>query len=65
VNQAEVAGEWLTPAEAARTLKISVGTVYSLIAAGRMPGPIRLGNQWRISRSALEVAVRPWASSHD
>jgi excisionase family DNA binding protein len=65
VNQAEVAGDWLTPAEAARSLKISVGTIYELLAANRLPGPIRVGRQWRISRRALEAAVRPWASSHD
>jgi excisionase family DNA binding protein len=65
LNQAEVAGDWLTPAQAARTLQISVGTVYSLISQGRMPGPVRLGNQWRISRKALLAAAQPWGSSVD
>jgi excisionase family DNA binding protein len=65
MNPQEVENDWLTPAEAARSLKISVNTVYSLIASDRMPGPIRIGSQWRISRRALEAAVQPWASSHD
>jgi excisionase family DNA binding protein len=65
VNEAEVRGDWLTPAEAARSLKISVGTIYELLAANRLPGPIRIGRQWRISRQALEAAVRPWGSSVD
>jgi excisionase family DNA binding protein len=63
VNPDEVRGERLTAQEAARALKITTGTVYRLIGQGRMPGPIRLGNQWRISRRALETAVQPWGSA--
>lgn len=55
---------WLTPAEAARELRISVNTVYSLLNSDRMAGQVRIGHQWRISRRALdETAFRPVAAA--
>jgi excisionase family DNA binding protein len=57
--------DFMTPIEAARALKISVTTIYRLIEQHRMPGPVRIGHQWRISRRALETAVRPGGSSVD
>jgi excisionase family DNA binding protein len=48
--------ELVTPAEAARELRISLGTVYNFLRDGRVPG-IRLGGQWRISRTALDAAA--------
>jgi excisionase family DNA binding protein len=54
---------WLTPAEAAKELRISVNTLYSLLNNDRMAGQVRIGHQWRISRRALdETALRPVAA---
>jgi excisionase family DNA binding protein len=50
------ADDWLTPAEAARELRISLGTCYALIRDNRIP-VIREGRQWRISRRVLDNAA--------
>jgi excisionase family DNA binding protein len=60
MNQEEVDREWLTPTEAARSLRVSMGTIYSLLNADRMPSAIRVGRQWRLSRTALQTALSVW-----
>ena len=46
----------LTPEEAATLLRRE--TIYRNLRCGNLPG-IKLGGQWRISKSALESALRP------
>lgn len=60
MNQEEVAGDWLTPAEAAKRFRVSQATIYSLLSSGRALGAIRIGQQYRLSRSALETALSVW-----
>jgi excisionase family DNA binding protein len=48
--------ELVTPAEAATELRVSLGTIYNWIHAGRVPS-IRLGGLWRISRQSLDAAA--------
>jgi excisionase family DNA binding protein len=57
MNPQEVAGDWLTPSEAAKELRVSMGTIYSLLSSGRVPSAIRVGNQWRLSRRALATGL--------
>lgn len=46
---------WLTPAEAAAILGVSLNTVYRALEAGNFPAPsVKLGRQWRISRLGLD-----------
>jgi excisionase family DNA binding protein len=49
--------ELVTPAEAARELRVSLGTIYGWLHAGRVLPGIRLGGQWRISRAALDAVA--------
>jgi excisionase family DNA binding protein len=49
--------EYVTPAEAATELRVSLGTIYTLIHDGRVPGA-RVGSQWRISRRDLDTALK-------
>jgi len=51
-------GRFLTPADTAETLNVSVGQVYDLIRSGELPA-IRVGNgrTWRIERSVLESYI--------
>lgn len=47
----------MSPPELADYLGVSRNTVYALLAAGQVPGAVRFGRRWRISRPALEHAV--------
>lgn len=47
----------LTPAEAARALKLSPAFVRQQAAAGKLAA-VRFGSAWRIRRSALEAYER-------
>lgn len=49
--------EVLTTEEAAALLRVSVKTVYRLVAAGRLPGR-KVGRSWRFHRSDLVALVR-------
>jgi excisionase family DNA binding protein len=60
MNAQEVENDWLTPAEVAKRFHVSVNTVYTLLNSGRALGAIRVGNQWRLSRTALETALSVW-----
>lgn len=42
--------EWLTPGQFASLVQLSVRTVRKLLAQGRIPGALRIGEQWRINR---------------
>ena len=44
----------LTVAQAAERLGISEVTAYRLVAQGEMPGAVRVGGQWRVSKPRLE-----------
>lgn len=48
--------EVYTPAETAEMLKISLSTVRRMIAEGRLQA-CKVGNQYRISESAIEVLL--------
>lgn len=48
---------FLTPAEAARLLRVSEDTVRGMLNAGTLPG-LRLGRLWRIPEAALEDWAR-------
>jgi len=48
----------LKATEAARTLNVSRSKLYELMAAGSLPGVVKIGRSVRISRSALERWVR-------
>lgn len=45
--------EWLTIEEAARVLRISEWLAYKLAKKGKLPGCMRVGRRWRVSRRAL------------
>ncbi len=44
--------------DAARLLGIGRSTVFEMLAAGELPGVVRIGRSVRISREALEQWVR-------
>jgi excisionase family DNA binding protein len=46
--------EILTPGEVAQELNVTVNLIYRLAKNGKMPGWIRLGDKWVISRYALD-----------
>jgi excisionase family DNA binding protein len=49
--------ELLTANEAADRLRISRRLLYQLLAEGKLPG-VKVGREWRVSRAALDEAVR-------
>jgi excisionase family DNA binding protein len=55
------AADLLTPQEAATELRVSLSTIYNLIAAHKLPA-IQVGKQYRIDlRSARAlVSPEPW-----
>jgi excisionase family DNA binding protein len=44
---------------AAEQLGIGVSTAYRLVAVGKIPGPLRIGTQWRVSVPRI-LAQNPW-----
>ena len=58
--------ELLTPEEAAAMLRLNRETIYRNLRRGKLPG-IKLGGQWRISKSRLEsmLAANPLLSTND
>ncbi len=50
--------EFLTIPEVAALLRVGRRTAYTLVREGKLPA-VRVGNQWRCSRKALEQ----WASA--
>ena len=48
----------LTPAEAARLLRVSETTVKDWARAGDLPGAFKLGKEWRIEAGALLAYIR-------
>jgi excisionase family DNA binding protein len=59
------ASDLLTPQEAATELRVSIGTIYNLIAAHRLP-VIQVGRQNRVDRRSVAGLVGPeppgWAT---
>jgi len=47
---------YVTPAQAAAELRVSVATLYGLIRDGRVPAR-RVGTQWRIPQAGLDAAA--------
>lgn len=56
VTATEDLGRFLTPADTARLLSVSVTETYALIRSGELPA-IRVGSSWRIERSVLESYI--------
>ena len=56
--------ELLTPEEAAAMLRLNRETIYRNLRRGKLPG-IKLGGQWRISKSRLEsmLAASPLSTN--
>ena len=48
----------LTPAEAARLLRVSETTVKDWARGGDLPGAFKLGKEWRVERDALVAHIR-------
>jgi excisionase family DNA binding protein len=48
--------ELLTPQEAAKFLKIHIGSVLRLCRQGTLPG-VKIGGGWRIPRSGLQAML--------
>jgi excisionase family DNA binding protein len=48
---------WLTPEELADLLRVHRQTIYRELRADRLPGVIKIGNQWRIPRNAALKAL--------
>jgi len=51
-----VAAEFLTIPEVAKLLRVGERTAYGLARDGKLPA-IKVGNQWRVRRTALEEWV--------
>lgn len=51
------ADEFLTPYEAMRILKIGRAAFYGMIVTGKIPGAIKVGNQWRINPRVFWAAM--------
>jgi excisionase family DNA binding protein len=49
---------WLTPAEVAVRLQVSVDTVMRQLRAGALPGR-HVGRQWRVHPAELDAYLRP------
>jgi excisionase family DNA binding protein len=49
--------ELLTVAEVAELLKLDRGTVRKMVAAGELPGGLKFGRIWRVSRAELELEL--------
>lgn len=45
--------EILTVVDAAQLLRVSVSNIYRLAERGELPGAVKVGGQWRISRAQL------------
>lgn len=51
------ASDYLTPAEAASELRVSLGTIYSLLRAGKIRA-VKVGAQYRIDKREVIVQTR-------
>jgi excisionase family DNA binding protein len=49
----------MTPEEVADYLRLNRETVYRNLRRGQLPG-IKVGSQWRVSRSSLNKALEPF-----
>jgi excisionase family DNA binding protein len=56
IKERATSSELLTVEEAAKVLRSSTYTVRRMLRAGTIRG-VKLGNQWRINRSALRSRV--------
>lgn len=52
----DVKSDIMTPEEVADYLRLNRETVYRNLRRGQLPG-IKVGSQWRVSRSALDSAL--------
>lgn len=55
---------FLTPEEASRYLRISLGSVYNLLRQGDLEGK-RAGQGWVIERSHLESLLEAWGEREE
>ncbi len=55
----------LTPEEASRYLRLSVGSVYNLLHQGELEGKKKAGQGWVIERSHLESLLEAWGEREE
>ncbi len=56
--------EYLTPEEASRYLRLSLGSVYKFIQRNELQASPK-GRFWRIKRSALEEFIENWGEREE
>ena len=50
--------EFLTISEVCDLLRLSERTVYTMCRAKRLPGAVKIGNQWRVDRNKLIASLK-------
>lgn len=56
--QTDELGRFLTVAETAEVLNVSLGQVYALVRSGELPAiRVGAGNHWRVERAQLEAYI--------
>ena len=55
--QARMSEDMWSPVQLAEYLGLATNTVYTLLAQGVIPGQVRLGRRWRISKIAFLRSV--------
>lgn len=53
--------QFLTIPEVARVLRVGERTAYALARSGKLAGALKVGSQWRVSRTAF----REWAAARE
>jgi len=55
--------EFLTPMDAMRILKIGRAAFYGMVVEGKIPGAVKIGNQWRINPKVFWTAMEDRSAS--
>lgn len=50
--------EYLTIPEVCELLRLSERTVYTMCRAKKLPGAVKVGNQWRVDRNKLIASLK-------
>ena len=50
--------EYLTIPEVCDLLRLSERTVYTMCRAKKLPGAVKVGNQWRVERRKLIASLK-------
>ena len=57
IAEEQMSSDLMSPAEVARYLGLAESTIYERMRAGEIPGAIRIGRRWRVSRIAFMRAL--------